>query len=331
MHAWHRYQFKLEGFDPDWVDAGTRNSAIYTNLNPGTYTFFVRGDNADGIWGGSPTSFQLEVRPPWWMTTWFYGGCVLLLLSGFVFYTNRLRRQKATLERTVTLRTTELRQEKDRSDDLLHNILPAEVSAELKAKGHAEARYFQQATILLSDFKDFSALSERMRPAELVEELDSCFKAFDDIMERYRIEKIKTIGDAYMAAGGLPDPQQGPPRDVVSAALEMQVFMAQRKAERHAQGKPFFEMRIGIHTGPVVAGIVGVKKFAYDIWGDAVGIAERMESDGEVGRVNISGSTHALVRDGAGLAFTSRGKVQTKGKGELEMFFVHRGPDIVGT
>ena len=220
-----------------------------------------------------------------------------------------------------------------RSDELLLNILPEEVAEELKATGAAEARHFETATILFTDFKGFTQLSEQVTPAELVEELNACFKVFDGIMGRYRIEKIKTIGDAYMAAGGLPDPQHGSPADVVRAALDMQDFMKRHKAERQAAGKPYFEMRVGIHTGPVVAGIVGVKKFQYDIWGDTVNTASRMESSGEVGQVNISEATYALVKDAStplgtpAFTFTSRGKVQAKGKGEMEMFFVHRSSE----
>ncbi len=162
-----------------------------------------------------------------------------------------------------------------------------------------------------------------------MEELNTCFKAFDGIITARGIEKIKTIGDAYMCAGGLPVPSSSTPAGVVQAALEMQAFMIARKKERDAQGKPAFEMRVGIHTGPVVAGIVGVKKFAYDIWGDTVNTASRMECSGEVGQVNISESTYALVKDEPGLVFTSRGKVQAKGKGEMEMYFVTRTHELL--
>ncbi|MBP7515370.1 MAG: nuclear transport factor 2 family protein [Flavobacteriales bacterium] len=248
------------------------------------------------------------------------------------------------LERQVSQRTAELRAEKRRSDELLLNILPLGVAEELKVKGTAEAKLFDLATILFTDFKGFTRLSERLSPTELVTELNTCFRAFDDIITARGIEKIKTIGDSYMAAGGLPDPSSSTPADVVFAALEMQDFMKQHRAEREAEGKPFFEMRVGIHSGPVVAGIVGVKKFAYDIWGDTVNIASRMESSGEVGQVNISEATYRLVvgsplsvvglGDGSrttdnhqpttksAFTFTPRGKVQAKGKGELEMYFV---------
>jgi adenylate cyclase len=162
----------------------------------------------------------------------------------------------------------------------------------------------------------------------LVNEINHCFEAFDGIMAKYGIEKIKTIGDAYMAAGGLPVPTEGSVRNTVMAALEMQRFIRDRKAQKDALGEPAFEMRVGIHTGPVVAGIVGVKKFQYDIWGDTVNTASRMESMGVVGQVNISEATYALLKNastpnGAPLfQFEARGHVSVKGKGELEMFIV---------
>jgi class 3 adenylate cyclase/ligand-binding sensor domain-containing protein len=319
----HEYRYMLEGFDEDWIDAGKANIAVYTNLDPGSYTFRVRGRNRDGIWDEKGTSFELTVLPPWWRTWWFYMLCGLVIVGGTLLYIRSLRIQKVVLERTVNDRTRELSREKDKTDELLKNILPENVADELKIRGTAEARHFDQVTILFSDFKDFTIISEQLSAAELVEELNVCFNAFDRIMEKYGIEKIKTIGDSYMAAGGVPDPTSGTPHAVVLAALEMQHSMNERQDERRQKGKPAFEMRVGIHTGPVVAGIVGRRKFQYDIWGDAVNIASRMESTCESGQVNLSSATYQLVKDSPDLVFTPRGKVTTKGKGELEMFYVH--------
>ncbi|MEZ4738513.1 MAG: adenylate/guanylate cyclase domain-containing protein [Flavobacteriales bacterium] len=224
-----------------------------------------------------------------------------------------------------------IQREKDVSEGLLHNILPEEVAAEIKAKGYADVNEFETATVLFTDFKGFTAMSEKMSAAELVAEIDVCFKAFDHIMERYGIEKIKTIGDAYMAAGGLPDRKKGSPLEVVMAALDMQDFMRTYSAQRIAANKLYFQMRLGIHTGPVIAGIVGVKKYAYDIWGDTVNVASRMESSGEVGAVNISESTYELVRHAPGLHIVPRGMVEAKGKGRMAMYFVSRSEGTLAT
>ena len=219
-------------------------------------------------------------------------------------------------------------QERDRSDKLLLNILPYEIAEELKSKGKSDARDFNQVTVLFTDFVSFTQLSEKLPAKDLVSEINYYFKAFDEIISKHKIEKIKTIGDAYMAAGGLPVPNPNSTKEVIKAALEMQKIVAEKLAIDKRTKSIHFEMRIGIHTGPVVAGIVGVKKFQYDIWGDTVNTAARMESSCIKGRINISEATYELVKDDPDFKFENRGKVEAKGKGKMEMYFVeYRNPN----
>ncbi len=209
-----------------------------------------------------------------------------------------------------------LKIEKQRSDDLLLNILPSEVAEELKNKGSADATYFDAVTVLFTDFVGFNLVAETMTPQELVTELDTCFKAFDDIIGRYNIEKIKTVGDAYLAVAGLPLPDPKHTANVVHAALAMRQFMQERKNEL---GDKTFDIRIGVHTGNVVAGIVGLKKFAYDIWGVTVNTATCMLQNSQKGKINISQTTYELVKQEFDCIY--RGDIQTKNKGALSMFF----------
>ncbi len=241
-------------------------------------------------------------------------GCFIIVIATSLW--SRLRFTKKS--------KAKLQLEKDRSEHLLLNILPEEIAEELKEKGYVDAQDFETASILFTDFKSFTETASKLSPQELVEEINVCFKAFDVIMETYHIEKIKTIGDAYMAAGGLSKPDTHTVKNTILAALEMQSFIRNRKKENGLHNKPAFEMRVGIHVGPIVAGIVGVKKFQYDIWGDTVNTASRMESNGEAGKVNISQDTYTLVQYEPDLTFEYRGKIEAKGKGALAMYFVSR-------
>ncbi len=211
--------------------------------------------------------------------------------------------------------------EKKRSDELLLNILPAETAEELKATGSATAKSYESVTVLFTDFKNFTQTAEAMSPVELVAIINFCYGNFDRIVSANGVEKIKTIGDAYMCAGGLPIANTTHAEDTVKAAIEMLAFVKATNEERKKENKPFFDIRIGLHTGPVVAGVVGTKKIAYDIWGDAVNIASRMESSGEAGRINISASTYELVKNK--YPCEHRGKITAKNKGEIDMYFVN--------
>lgn len=237
---------------------------------------------------------------------------LLLLLIGFY---NRHQ---------FTQRTNKIiKAERDRSKELLLNILPAETARELETNGHAQARFYDNATVLFADFKGFTTIARSLKPQDLVAELNEYFIAFDDIVGKYKLEKIKTIGDAYMCAGGIPTPDNAHPRQAVQAGLAMQEYIRTRNAERAAKGLDPWELRVGIHTGPVVAGVVGKKKYAYDIWGDTVNIASRMESSSESGRVNISSTLYMLVQDAYNCTY--RGKINAKNIGEVDMYFVESG------
>ncbi|NUM31958.1 MAG: hypothetical protein HUU47_06505 [Bacteroidetes bacterium] len=235
--------------------------------------------------------------------------------------------QNILLEKRIEERTHDLEIEKKKSDDmfkkseeLLLNIIPKETAEELRLYGRSQAKTYGMVTVMFTDFKDFSKVSEKVSPELLVSEIDYCFSNFDDIIEKYSVEKIKTVGDAYICVGGMPILTFSHAEDTINAAIEIRNFILERKREKEAKNQIPFEIRIGIHTGPVVAGIVGKKKFAYDIWGDTVNIAARMEQNSESGKINISDTTYQLVKDK--FQFTYRGKIKVKNKGDLDMYFV---------
>ncbi|HYM95307.1 MAG TPA: adenylate/guanylate cyclase domain-containing protein, partial [Chitinophagaceae bacterium] len=333
-----RYRYILEGIDKSWSSIIDKPfTDAYRNLSPGIYIFKVSSRGFNGLWS-KPAELSFTITPPWWETWWFrtfMGIVFIFILYGiYRWRTATLRRQKRVLEQTVKERTAEvveekaqiekqkdvIQKEKDKSDVLLLNILPYEVAEELKEKGYTTAKSFDEVTILFSDIKGFTHVAERMTAQELVKEIDTYFSAFDRIMQQYGLEKIKTIGDAYIAAGGLPEENTATAKSVVEAAIAMQNAVEEFKKERTEKNLPHFELRIGIHTGPVVAGVVGIKKFQYDIWGDTVNMAARMEQSGVPGKINISQYTYDKVKDR--FTCTHRGKIEAKNKGDVDMYFV---------
>lgn len=242
---------------------------------------------------------------------------VFLLLTAVLYFLFQSRKKLAN---ELVQKNKTIESEKKRSEELLLNILPLETANELKTTGKAEPKNYKRVSIMFTDFKDFTGIAEKLSPKELVTEIDYCFSAFDEITSKYEIEKIKTIGDAYLCAFGMGK-ESSNHSAIIQAAQEILAFMERYKSEREAQGKEGFSIRIGIHTGAVVAGVVGKHKFAYDIWGDAVNTAARMEQSSEAGRINISADTYELVKDD--FTFESRGKVMAKNKGKIDMYFVN--------
>ena len=240
------------------------------------------------------------------------GGLALFLFIAYLVW----KKSNQLLKRNHQL----LLDEKKRSEDLLLNMLPAEIVRQLKKEGAVTARRYEGVSVMFSDFKSFTQIAKKLEPEELIGELNYCFSAFDQIIEKYHLQKIKTIGDSYMCVGGLYTRGDKHVSRMVAAALEMQQFLLSRKQNGAFQGISFSEARIGIHTGPVVAGVIGSRTIAFDVWGDTVNVAQQMEQRSEVGQVNISGETFALVQDAFDCEF--RGRVEVKNKRKYDMYFV---------
>ncbi len=270
----------------------------------------------------------LQILPSDYPTVlaWIVLILVFVIVSIIVFriLNQQSSQRKKYLEAKIKKRTRELvrkqkeiESEKERSDALLRNILPAKIASELKLNGKVKVQYYDLASVLFIDFKDFSKYSQFLSPMVLISELNKNFCEFDDITEKHRLEKIKTIGDAYMCAGGIPEPNLTNPFDAILAAFEILNYL--NKAE---DDQWLCNVRIGIHTGEILAGVIGKNKFAYDIWGEAVNTASRMESSGEAGKINISGETQALVADFFDCEY--RGKLEAKHRNAFDMYFVNR-------
>ncbi len=332
------YSYRIKELDKQWSRPSNEAKADYRNLPHGEFTFMVRSRGESGKWC-APVKYSFEIKPPWWHSTiarviYFILTVVLFILIAR-WRTAKLKRHQKVLEKIVETRTEEVVAEKkeveiqkQRSEELLLNILPEKIAEELKNTGRAEAKLVENVTVMFIDFIGFTAMSELLTPKTLIQEINVCFSEFDRIMGKYNVEKIKTIGDAYLAVGGLPTPNSTHANDVVSAALDIQKFLDDLAIEKRAKNETYFEARIGVHSGAVIAGIVGLKKFQYDVWGDTVNIASRMESSGEAGKVNISLATYNCIKNNTLYSFHQRGKIEAKGKGLMQMYFVAKSHSL---
>lgn len=263
-----------------------------------------------------------------------FAGLLLIMSIAFIlFHSNRqkikanklLQQQNDEInlqKEEIATQRDKLDSQKDEIERLLLNILPEETAQELKQNGSATPRYYETVSVLFTDFVDFTKIAEVFSPQELLAELNEHFVAFDTIIEKYHLEKIKTIGDSYMCAAGVPSEDRNSAENIVRAGLEIEKYMEAVNQEKIEHSAKPWNIRIGIHSGPVVAGVVGKKKFAYDIWGDTVNLASRMESNGQTGRVNISSATHDLLN--GKFVCHYRGKIMAKNKGEIDMYFVEK-------
>ena len=313
------FRYRLHPGQHGWSEWNADRKLVLRGLKHGNYTIEAQAVDLYGR-QTDPAEYAFDVAPPLYNTWYAYVLYGLLFLFGlFLLRKWRLlsyQRAESLISERMQAKIDQMAMEKARSDKLASEFLPDKTAAQMKIAGKAKWDKYERATVLFSDIQGFTRIAEEMNPESLIDELDKFFFHFDSVVEKYNIEKIKTIGDAYMAAGGIPEKNSTNPVEVVLAALEMQSYMAQLKAKR----TNIWDLRIGIHTGPVIAGVVGHKKVSYDIWGDTVNTASRMESSGMPGKVNISGITYGMVKDYFICEY--RGKLPVKYKGNIDMYFV---------
>lgn len=307
------YKFTLQKDDGEkQVSIQSDSEKTFNNLGSGSYNLSIQAKGSTSTWS-APLEYEFEITPPWWLSWWAILGYIILGLIGIWGY---IRVSTDSLRKRVKEKTQEIVEEKKRSDALLLNILPEKVAQELKNKGKTQPVFFEEVSILFADFKGFTNIVASISGKKLVSELDQIFHAYDDIMEELGLEKIATIGDAYLAAGGLPNPDSEHAKKCVLAAQKIIAFLE----ERNKTGAIKWKVRIGIHTGAITAGVIGKKKFSYDLFGDTINVAARIESAGESGKINVSAMTYDQIKND--FSGTYRGKIDAKGKGELDMYFV---------
>ncbi len=313
------YKYKLIGLDVDWHTSRHRN-VNYALLPPGKYEFLVKARNQGGEWNEIPASFSFSITPPFYNTILFRLLFIFVMVSLLLFFikvkTVSIRKRNAELEQIVTERTKQLEQERNKADELLHNILPGELIKELKEKGNTTPREYKSISILFTDFTGFSKIAATLKPEKLVFELNDIFKVFDSIIEKHKLEKLKTIGDSYMIGGGFPVESEDHAYRIVKAAIEMQNFLMTRNKSSEIS----WQMRVGINSGQVIAGIVGKHKFTYDVWGNTVNIASALEGICQPGNITISEVTYNFIKQHFQCDYI--GKIHCKGHGEISSYVV---------
>jgi class 3 adenylate cyclase len=316
-----KYKYRVLNLDDNWTTSTSRQ-VKFSFLPPGEYVFEVFAINENGIKSLKPATLKFIITPPFWNTIWFRSAVILMLIGGvFLFYKQNvksIKKRSIYLEKVVDERTQELRIEQSKSEKLIKSIIPEVLISELKETGHVQPKKYESATILFSDFQDFTMISNQLEPDILLKELNEIFENFDMIVTSLKIEKLKTIGDSYMIAGGIPIESSDHAYRVVKAAIEMQSYIN----ERNNISPVKWNMRIGINSGKVIAGIVGLNKFSYDVWGDSVNVASFMERECAPGKINISEATYKLVKNK--FECLPHNNFKTKWNDDFTMYYVQK-------
>ncbi len=341
------YKYRLEGGSEEEVEIGGYNELRFSSLSPGSYTLKIYARVGYGEWISQPKILYITIKPPFWNTWWFWVSSIFLVLVIIRFSIRKRieyeRREQVRLEMKIAERTTEIREqnikiekqkeklekqsqqleiEKEKSERLLRNVIPDSMADELLEKGEASARAFKVVSVMFTDFVGFTKIADTMNPSDLVKRLDVFFRKFDEIIFNNNLERIKTIGDAYMAAGGVPVRNNTNPIDTVLAGLQIQHYIKSLQQEAQDAGEIPWQLRLGINTGEVTAGVIGTKRLAYDVWGSTVNYAQRMEMLGDAGKVTITRNTYLHIEPY--FECTYKGQVSAKGEGKIQMYQVER-------
>ena len=319
-----RFQYKLDGFDETYSELTASRVASFTKPKPGRYTFYVGFQNADGLYSEMFASVKLVQKAYFYEHVWFWlivaGLIIIIIAIVFIVVIRTDKKRQIQLETKIQMATVELQMAKDESDRLLQNIIPASIAQRLKAKGMGDygtiADSFDSVTILFSDIVSFTKTTSNHSATEIVEALNALIQRFDDSAKKLGVEKIKTIGDAYMAACGVPLPNKRHAETMLKFAIQMHKDLA----EYNKTSKIKFRIRIGLNSGPVIAGIIGKNKFIYDIWGDTVNVASRMESNCSPGHIRMTESVVNLIKSHGYTLNLKEESIDVKGKGIMKTF-----------